>query len=140
MTSRKQPQKQYLIDTNYFLRLLIADVPEQFRSAQKLFREIEEGRAIGWVSLLVINELFWVLEHFYQQKRSLFVPQLIKLLALKNIKVLEVKKAKLITVLEATLKKKLDLTDWYLLFWAREEKLVLASFDKELQSYFKAKN
>ncbi len=122
----------YLLDTNYFLRLLIGDIPSQFRQAKKIFAAIENEKARGEVSILVINELLWILEHFYQQKRAKFLPLLLKLLALKNLKVIEVKKADLVWVLQQMQKRKLDFTDWYLVKQQVKHHWRLATFDKKL--------
>jgi len=127
--SKKQP---VLIDTNFILRLLLEDIPSHFKKSKRLFKEIENNKSIGLLSILVINELIWILENFYEKKRKDFIPQVLKVLSLKRIKVLEIKKKELIFILEKMIEKNLDFTDLYLLCFGKELKHDIASFDKKL--------
>ncbi len=121
-----------LIDTNYILRLLIGDIPMQLEEARKLFKQIEEKKAIGLLSILVVNELIWILEHFYEQKRDKYIPSILKLISLKNIKLLEVKKQQLVEILEEMTTSNLDFTDLYLLRLKKNLDWKIASFDKKV--------
>lgn len=123
---------KYLLDTNYILRFLLADIPFQFQKAKELFKKIEDNKAIGLVSILVINELIWILEHFYKQNRKDYLQQILKLISLKNIKIIEIKKMDLIFILEKMNSFNLDFTDLYLLFWKEKLNHQLASFDKKI--------
>lgn len=120
------------IDTNYILRLLIGDIPFQAEKSRNLFKEIEEEKINGIVSLLVINELIWILEHFYEKKRAEFIPQILKLVSLKKVKILETKKRDSVTVLEKMKSSNLDFTDLYLLYFSEKYKHDIATFDKEI--------
>lgn len=125
-------KKAYLIDTNFILRLLLGDIPPQLIKAERLFKKIEEKKAIGWVSLLVFNELIWILENFYEKKRSEFIPLVLRLISLKNIKVVEIKKSELVLILKAMERTRLDFTDLYLSSLAQKSQHNLASFDRKL--------
>lgn len=122
----------YLIDTNLILRLLLGDIPSQLAKSKKLFKRIEEKKAVGLVSILVINELIWILEHFYKKKRAEFIPPILKLVSLPTIKILEIRKNGLILILKEMEKTTLDLTDLYLSFLTQKTKRKIASFDKKL--------
>ncbi|MCJ7740986.1 PIN domain-containing protein [Candidatus Microgenomates bacterium] len=126
--------KTVLIDTNYILRLLIGDIPAQLEEARKLFKQIEEKKAIGLLSILVVNELIWILEHFYEQKRDKYIPSILKLISIKNIKLLEVKKQQLVEILEEMTTSNLDYTDLYLLHLKKNLDWQIASFDKKVTS------
>ncbi len=128
--------KDYLIDTNYILRFFLKDLPSQYEKAEKIFREIEEKEAVGRTSLLVVNELIWILENYYELERKEFVSQILKLVSLKKIKIIEVKKEELITVLKEMQNSNLDFTDLYLKHFAQKENCQLASFDKQLLRQF----
>ncbi|MBU0618868.1 PIN domain-containing protein [Patescibacteria group bacterium] len=123
--------KHFLIDTNFILRFLL-DVPSQFKEAERVFKKIEDKTATGVVSVLVINELIWIFQYFYKKKRQDFIPQILKLLSLKNIKILEIKKAELINILKASLENNFDYTDLYLLFLSKKSGQSIQSFDKQL--------
>lgn len=123
--------KELILDTNVFIRFLIKDVPSQFEKAQKIFEKIEKQEAKGLVSILVINEIIWILENFYELRREIYLPQLLKLLALKNIKVIEVKKNLLVRILQQMQKQKFDFTDIYLSQIAGDKKIF--TFDKDFK-------
>lgn len=125
-------KKVSLIDTNFILRFFLNDIPIQTKKSQELFKEIEEKKVFGVINLLVINELIWILGHFYNQKRRDFIPQILKLISLKNIKILEIKKSHLILILEKMKKANLDFTDLYLIHLAKKSEFKIASFDKKL--------
>lgn len=124
--------KKVLIDTNLILRFLLGDIPLQAKKAKKLFITIEKEKTEGIISLLVINELIWILEHFYQQKRQNYLPHIIQFLSLKKIKILEVKKIFLMKILQEMKGANLDFTDLYLAFLTKEKNYSLRSFDKKL--------
>jgi len=122
----------FLIDTNLILRLLIGDVPHQLEKSKRLFKKIEEKKATGLISILVVNELIWILEHFYNKKRQEFVPSILRLILIKNIKIIEIKKKELVLILEKMIKINLDFTDLYLLYLSHNQLYPIASFDKKL--------
>lgn len=127
--------KEILIDTNVILRLLLADIPGQAKKSQQLFEAIEEDKKKGILSILVINELIWILENFYKQKREDYLPEILKLLSLRKIKILETKKQFLIKILETMKKSNFDFTDLYLAFACKEQNCELKTFDKKLNRY-----
>lgn len=121
---------EFLIDTNVFVRLLTKEPLHQYEEARKIFESIEAKKRYGLVSILVVNEVLWVLERFYKMQRLLFIPQLLHLLLLNNIQIIEVSKDILVTILQKMQKKKVDFTDIYLAEIAKHRKIV--SFDKDL--------
>lgn len=61
---------KYYLDTNIFLRFLIADDAKTYESCQELFRLIETHRINAMTSSLVFAEIVWVLGSFYKFPRS----------------------------------------------------------------------
>lgn len=127
--------KNFILDTNIFARLIVKNVSSQLEISQQLFKEIEKGKIKGWVSILVVDELIWVLENYYRIERNLYLPQILNLLALENIFIIEVKKTIIINILREMESTKIDFTDLYLLETAVDKKIV--SFDKDLQKMVK---
>ena len=123
--------KQYILDTNVFVRFFIKDIADQAKKAEELLIEIEEERIKGWISILVLDELIWTLENFYKLKRTEYIPHLIKLISLPNIAIIEIEKNKLIRIIELMEKNKIDFTDLYLLFISENKKVF--SFDKDFK-------
>lgn len=56
---------EVFVDTNVFLRFLTHDDPEKAEKARKLFASAVDGDVRLTTSLLVIAEIVWTLESFY---------------------------------------------------------------------------
>ncbi len=124
--------KVYL-DTNVIIRLLTKDKAHQYQQAKKVFKRIEKGKIKAYLSILVVNEIIWIAENFYNLERDQYLPILLKLFSLKQIKCIEIKKAWLLDLLKNLIKKKVDFTDFYLSkICAKGEKV--ASFDHDFKS------
>lgn len=122
---------QKIIDTNIFLRHLLQDIPEQAKIATSIISDIEDGKMTGLLSILVINELIWILEKYYQLKRSIYVPKLLKLISLDHLKIMEIKKELIEKILEKMRNKKIDFTDIYLKEAGKENQIL--SFNKDFE-------
>lgn len=123
------------IDSNIFIRFLARDIENLYLISQKLFRQIDEGKYKGVVSILVINEILWILENYYKLEREYFIPELIKILSLDNLKILEVKKPLLLSVLQKMINSRIDFTDFYLAEIAGKNKIF--SFDRDFEKIYK---
>lgn len=122
---------EVFLDSNIILRHFLQDIPEQSEKAGRIIEEIEKGERVGFVSVLVVNELIWILKRFYNLKRREYIPQILKILQINNIKVVEVKKEVLITILERMKKREVDFTDVYLHQIAGKHRVV--SFDQDIE-------
>ena len=118
-----------IFDTNVIVRYFVKDPPAQLIQAQRYIEKIEQGKLKCLLSVLVINEIVWVLEKYYSLKREIYVPLLLKLLALKNIRIIEVKKNLIVQALELMLMRNVDFTDAYV-FCTKGDKEIF-SFDKD---------
>lgn len=123
--------KSIILDTNIFVRFFAKDIPSQFNQSQQIIKDIEDGQSKGLISILVINELLWILERFYKIERSDFISKILNLLAYKNINIIEVKKVVIVKILKKMETTSIDFTDLYLIETAGDKKIV--SFDKNLQ-------
>jgi predicted nucleic-acid-binding protein len=57
---------EVFVDTNVFLRFLTNDDPIKAKKAEALFKAAVDGRQRLRTSLLVIAEIVWTLESFYE--------------------------------------------------------------------------
>lgn len=121
--------KVVIIDTNVILRYLIGDITSQFKKAKEIFEEIEADKTKGLVSLLVLDELIWALEKYYELNKAVYLPEILKILALKNLKIIEVRKELVVRILKVMEKKKIDFTDVYLGQIAGKREIL--SFDRD---------
>lgn len=124
-------KSELLLDSNVFIRLLVRDIESQLKEAKKVFEGIEQGKNNGYVSLLVLNEVIWILDNYYNLPRSMYIPELLKIIALKCIKMLEVDKNVVIEVFDRMQSSKIDFTDIYLFKVAAGRKIV--SFDRDFE-------
>lgn len=124
-----------IIDTNIIVRFFVKDSENQFKQAKEFIEKIEKGKIKGLISILVINEIIWILENYYNLKRDKYLPELLKLLALKNIKIIEVKKSVLVKTLEQMQEFKIDFTDIYLFNISNTRKIF--TFDKDFEKFSK---
>lgn len=122
--------KTIVLDTNVFIRFLIKDIAAQFEKAKEVFTSIEDGNVSATVSILVVNEIIWIMDNYYEIKRDIYIPQVLKLLALKHMKTMEIKKHMLVTILRILEHRNVDFTDVYLARVADGRSIV--SFDKDI--------
>jgi len=54
------------LDTNIFIRFLTDDVPEKADACEEIFRKAVEKQETLFTTDLVIAEIVWVLESFYE--------------------------------------------------------------------------
>jgi len=123
--------REITIDSNVFLRFLLRDIEDQFQQSKEVIESIQRGETVGNISILVINELIWILETYYGLKRTIYVPKILKLLLLEHMKVIEIRKEDLKKVLEKFQKQKFDFTDIYLSSMVDPNTVI--SFDKDFQ-------
>lgn len=122
---------EVILDTNILLRHFLQDIPTQSTEATRLIESIEKGEKTGYLSVLVVNEVIWILKRFYKIERKEYLPILLALLQLNNIKTLEAKKETVRNILEKMKKKEIDFTDVYLFEIAGDR--TIASFDKDFE-------
>jgi len=58
------------VDTNLFLRYLTNDVPIQADAVEKLLRQAEQGKVSLVTNGMVIAEIVWTLESYYQLEHA----------------------------------------------------------------------
>ncbi len=58
------------VDTNFFLRFLLADIKDQHSEAKSLFMDAAHGKKKLLTSTVVIFELYWVLASFYKKNKG----------------------------------------------------------------------
>ncbi|MEK9201065.1 MAG: PIN domain-containing protein [Patescibacteria group bacterium] len=123
------------IDTNYFLRFLLADVSDQHIKAKELILSGSHGQKELFTSLLVMFEIYWVLSSFYKKDKQEISSALNDLLDLQFIDIES--RDLLSSSLKTYSTSSLDLEDAYNLVYAKSHKAKsLATFDINLQKMF----
>ncbi len=123
------------VDTNYFLRFLLADVESQHQTAKKLFQNAAIGKVKLCTSIIVLFELYWVLSSFYKKNKKELVGLLEKVLRMKFI---ELEGRDLFQeALETFAKTNFDLEDSFNLVYAKDLGTTdFKTFDKKLAKRF----
>lgn len=75
------------VDTNVFLRFFVRDMESHYHKAEELFEKAERGEIKLETSDLVIAEIVWVLESYYNFSKSEIKEVIDTILESKNIKV-----------------------------------------------------
>jgi predicted nucleic acid-binding protein len=121
--------EEVLLDTNVILRHALGDDPLHRKQALRLFEEAGEGSLRLLVPSLVIAQVVWTLESFYQANREYIVGLLRALLASPGVTALEPRVARRCVEIYAA--HNIEIVDAYLVALAEETKTpALATFNK----------
>lgn len=123
--------RKFILDTNIVIRYLINDNPIQYQKAKNIFMDIEDEKCVGCISILVVDEIIWVMEQYYGFKRSEYIPKLRHIFALNNVKIIETKKDTILRIFQRMEKTHIDFTDYYLETLATQTPIL--SFDKDFE-------
>ena len=120
-----------ILDTNIIVRFIVGGGGDEYDRALKIMDQIEKRAVHGEISILVINEILWVLKNFYSLDKRTFIPVLLRLLSMSNITCIEVSNRVVIDTLLLMKEKNLDFTDAYLVQIGKKETVL--TFDKRLK-------
>jgi len=107
------------LDTNLFLRFLTNDLPVQADAVEKLLRQAEQNKIQLVTNSMVIAEIVWTLESYYESEREDIQN---KILAILNTSGLQIPESDLI--LKAIIwyaEKNVDFIDAYNAAWMEQE-------------------
>lgn len=124
------------VDTNYFLRYLLQDIPAQYETAERLFLRAANGKVKLVTSLVVMFELYWVLSSFYGQQKKQVADILEQVLDLDFILLAE--RPILQESLALFRAKNISLEDCYNVIFSKTKEIrEFKTFDKKLTKTFK---
>ncbi|MDR4501158.1 MAG: type II toxin-antitoxin system VapC family toxin [Nitrospirales bacterium] len=124
-----QPKKPRLVDTNVLLRYLVGDEPRQTERATSLMERVEDGSEELDIPPVVVAEMIWTLEKFYEVPRRDIAQKLMTIFSFKGVRGPET--SIISTALRSYASTKIDFVDCYLASRANEQNMVLYSFDKK---------
>ena len=123
------------VDTNYFLRFLIDDDPQQAEEAKKLFLDAARGNLELVTSTIVVFEIYWVFKSYYQKTKDEIIKILQKVLTMNFVRIDE--RDLLQSALNFFKAQNLSLEDCYNLVFAKKNKVeVFKTFDAKLAKVF----
>lgn len=119
------------VDTNYFLRFLLADIDSEHQEAKQFFLKASNGAFSTFTSVIVIFEVYWVILGQFKKDKQKVIKILNKLL---NLQFIEIENHDLIVKsVDIYQKSNLGLVDCYNLVYSRNKKADdFMTFDKDL--------
>lgn len=124
---------RYLVDANVLLRFLAGQPPAQAEGAKKLFLRAANGAAVLELVPFIVAEAFYTLTSFYKVERKEAAGQLLTLLQQPGIKVRD--EYAVLTALAALEFTNVSFADAYLAALAEQEKVAVASFDRDFDKF-----
>ena len=73
------------IDTNIFIRFLTNDIPKKADACEKIFKKAVEKKETLFTTELVIAEIIWVLESYYELPKEEIQDKVEKILNTPNL-------------------------------------------------------
>jgi predicted nucleic acid-binding protein len=128
---------RYLLDTNVLLRFLSGEPAPQAAAARKLFAEAAAGDVVLDVSPVIVAEAFYTLHSFYGVERKTAAQKLSLLLRQHGVRIRDEKAV--LAALEGVQTHNVGFADTYLAASAAEEKLAVASFDRDFDKLSSAR-
>jgi predicted nucleic-acid-binding protein len=109
---------EYFADTNAFLRYLTADVTDQAAAVERLLHRAQAGSLALTTNVIVMAEIVWTLESYYELPRSEIRD---KVLAILNTPGLSVEKPDLVAkAVTAYAELNVDFVDAFNALWMAE--------------------
>jgi predicted nucleic-acid-binding protein len=117
------------LDTNIFIRFLTDDVPEKVDACEEIFKKAVEKQETLFTTDLVIAEIVWVLESFYELPKNEIQDKVEKILNTPNL--ICPHKDLILSALILYSEKNIDYTDAYNALILKENGIEeLYSYDK----------
>jgi len=124
---------RYLVDTNILLRFLSGEPAAQAESARRLFDRASAGEVVLDVSPVIVAETLYTLLSFYGVERRVATERLSHLLRQHGVKLRDA--GQVFTALEFLQTANVGFADAFLAAGACEEKVPVASFDRDLDKF-----
>lgn len=121
---------QYIIDTNFILRYLLADNKVQYTKAKTIFDQVREGKITVYLEQSVFVETIFVLSSFYEIPKEEIIKTMKSLLSYRGI---VTEKELLGNALEIFAKNNIHIVDSIIASRCHMQKLPILSFDKKLE-------
>ena len=121
---------KFFVDTNVFLRFLTNDDAVKAKRAEKIFRDAVSGRIVLVTSLLVIAEIIWTLESFYELAKEEVAARVEKILNTPNLECPE--SSLIFPALDLYVRENVDFIDAYNAFYLRNQNLTqIFTYDRK---------
>lgn len=124
--------KKVFLDTNVWLRFLVADNPDAFEDCKKLINLINQGKIRPYSSDIVFLEVNYVLLSFYEIEKKKVIADLNNLTKTRNLTLIE--KADFSQAMELYKKTNIKLGDCLIASQVPEQ-VVFCSYDQDFKKF-----
>ncbi|OGY25482.1 MAG: hypothetical protein A2Z11_03575 [Candidatus Woykebacteria bacterium RBG_16_43_9] len=124
-----------IADTNVFLRFILKDNPKQYEDARKLFTSAKENKVELLVPQIVIFEIAFALEKYYQFAKDQIIDRLRALLSAGYLKIQDRDIFK--RALDFYQSQNTSFVDCFLIAKAEGSQANIFTFDKNLNRFLK---
>ena len=122
--------KKVFFDTNFLLRFYLADIPDQALKAKRMVEAAQKGALLLVTNLIVICELVWVMDSFYELQKNEIREKMTNLYQTPGVSIINGEI--LPEALSIYVEKNIDFTDAVIgVLATRNHFEYLASFDKK---------
>jgi predicted nucleic acid-binding protein len=123
-----------LIDTNVIVRFLTGDTGDKYENLCPFFESLEHGKIRVELKLIVMFQVIFVLESFYEVPKNEIVDAILSMIAFKGITIKEKKIVR--RALQLWKSKNLEMVDCYLLACLeRDAQNILYSYDHDFDKF-----
>lgn len=121
------------LDSNIFLRAILKDDEAKAKNCLKLFEKVDRGEIKAATSMLVLNEILWVLEGYKAERAK--IAERLKAVATSNVEILGAENGRIVLEsIEYYKETGVDFIDALNACIARENKIqVIATYDNHFE-------
>lgn len=127
------PRPRQLVDTNVLVRFFTGDPPEMAARSRRLVEDADAGRTTLVVFPIIVAEVFYTLESFYEMNRKTVAEKLFTFLQCRGIEATEA--SRVLDALRRCRDRNAHFADAYLAASAFELNEVIASFDRDFDKF-----
>lgn len=120
------------VDSNIWLRFVLADEEKSFKSCQRLFQLIETGKIKPYTSTIVLLEVDYVLAAFYKIPPNSVFQDLKDILTTRNLTLIE--KTDFVRALDLSRQLKIKLADCLIALQVPKDSF-LVTYDKDFKKF-----
>ena len=125
--------QRHLVDTNVLLRFFTGEPPEMAVKARRLVERADNGEVVLVVVPIIVAEVVYTLESFYNMGRKEIADKLISFLQARGIEAVE--SARILDTLKRCRDRNAHFADAYLAAAAVELENPIASFDRDFDKF-----
>jgi len=123
-----------LLDTNVIVRFLTENSNEKFKGVYNFFQNIEQGKIIVELKLIVLFQTIFVLKSFYKVPKKQIIKAMKGLLKFKGLKITD--KKTVVSMMDIWDSNNIEIVDAYLIACLeKNSQNILYSYDKDFDKF-----